>query len=191
MGIVRPTSRYRKPVIWTAGNTGLLLPGTVTDDSSYGTVSWSTPTNAKVEDATITQAIVSDGAQSHYLKATNFSVSVPAGSNILGILTRVKRKTGVKTSGEEAQDSSVRLVISNSVAGENRQSFTNWESSLTEITYGGPTTLWGLNLTQEIVTSSTFGFAISVTNLGLSVPSSVRCQIDVMKLVVYYESPSS
>lgn len=67
--------------------------GTGADDASVGTITWSNPGNITASDNTyatnLTGCITS---VSHYLKATNFGFSVPAGATITGITVEIERK---------------------------------------------------------------------------------------------------
>ena len=85
------------------GNTGATSPGTMADDSTIGTITWSNPDNAKASDDSRSIANhVSAASTSHYLKATNFGFSIPAGSTIDGIVVRVERVAGGSTARQAA-----------------------------------------------------------------------------------------
>lgn len=69
---------------------GPYSPGTMADDSTVGTVTWVNPDNAKASDDV--RAIMYYGGSSHYLKATNFGFSIPAGATINGIVVEIEKR---------------------------------------------------------------------------------------------------
>ena len=75
-------------------DTGATSPGTTADDSAVGTIVWTNPNNSKVSDNVY--AIVTNAncgiPTSHYLKATNFGFSIPAGATINGIVVEIEKK---------------------------------------------------------------------------------------------------
>src|SRR3990167_2051589 len=84
-------------VAWSlvlALDTGAISPGTTADDSAVGTIVWTNPNNSKVSDNVY--AIVTNAncgiPTSHYLKATNFGFSIPAGATINGIVVEIEKK---------------------------------------------------------------------------------------------------
>jgi hypothetical protein len=74
----------------TPASQGPNSPGTMADDASVGTSAWSNPDNAKVSD----NAYAKDTSNilSHYLKASNFSFSIPSGATVVGIKVEIERK---------------------------------------------------------------------------------------------------
>ena len=100
-------------------DTGWISPGTMADSDAVGDLAWSNPDNAKVSDgsyATITSERTSPGQiYTHYLKASNFGLSIPAGSTIDQIDVRIEHKVDYnKESGTSAYDTfalySVRFI---------------------------------------------------------------------------------
>src|SRR3989344_4673849 len=91
-----------------AASTGPNSPGTMADDASVGTLTWAaTVDNAKTQNDTSTTATTASSAQSHYLKATNFSFAIPTNATIDGIVVEVEKfEVGTGT----ASDTAVRIV---------------------------------------------------------------------------------
>src|SRR5262245_51084466 len=81
-------------------------PGTLADDSGTGTTAWSNPTNAASSNDSYATA-TSGGSTTHYLKATNFGLPIPAGATINGITVEIERS---ESAGQVAEDNRVRLV---------------------------------------------------------------------------------
>ncbi len=137
-------------------------PGTVVDDATIGTKTWSNPGNAtSSNDIRATASNLSGLAATHYLMATNFGFSIPGSATIDGVVLEIEKS---HTSTGNDKDGVVKLVKGGTVQGNNYASTTvNWTTTDTYYTYGTSTTdLWGLTLTPSDINSSTFGAAVSV-----------------------------
>src|SRR4051812_29017956 len=135
---------------------GPLAPGTLADDSGAGFSAWSNPGNAAVSDDTrATAGSLTTGFASHYLKATNFSFGVPAGSPIVGVVASIERRAS-GTGG--VKDNIVSLVVGGVVSGSNQASASSWPASDASVDYGTVTYLWTLSLSSADVNAQTFGF---------------------------------
>jgi len=119
-------------------------PGTLADDSSVGTATWSSPGNAASSNDVRASVSLNLSEQSHYIKATNFSFSVPD-ATILGVEVSVERKS---TSASVA-DAVVSLVKGGTVQGDDKASATVWPSTEATESYGGIADLWGLPLSAS------------------------------------------
>jgi len=73
-------------------DTGAISPGTLADDAAVGAVAWTNPGNAASSDNAYAVFSTSGVQQSHYLKATNFGFSIPAGATIDGVAVSIERK---------------------------------------------------------------------------------------------------
>lgn len=169
---------------------GPLSAGAGADDSSVGTLSWTSPsaiTAADVSNATATVS-PSGSAQTHYLKATAFGFSVPAGSTINGVVVEVKQSTfpGV---GTGVDDSVVKLVVGGVVSGTNKSAGASWPAPPTYASYGGSSDLWGNALSPADVNASNFGVVLSAQVYdggGLGNTGYV----DHVRMTVYYTPPT-
>ena len=168
----------------------LTVAGTAADDSTVGTLTWSTPNEAKTPGGGA--AFVTDTSgnpvQSHYLKLTNFGLSIPSDRTILGIEVEIDRNAAVTG---DCKDTVVKLVKADGTLGtENKaDTATNWPSSTGQIaTYGSPTDLWSNGWAPADVNNSNFGVVLSITfdNTGGFNPS-VWC----LRLNVYYSGSNA
>lgn len=76
-------------------------PGTVVNDTSEGTIAWVNPTNAVSSNNTYTTATMTAGAESNWLKATNFAFGVPAAATPIEITVEAELKTSVVDANPE------------------------------------------------------------------------------------------
>ena len=164
------------------------IAGTGANDSSVGTVSWTSPTAISADDSNPAAAnTLSNGDQSYYLKATNFGFNIPSDSVILGIF--VEANAMDPTDFDDLRDESVRLVKGGSIQGDDKAagnalpvqalSGTNIES------WGGSSDLWGTPLDPSDVNASDFGVVISYQSYSsLGSPN-----IDAIWITVYYDTP--
>ena len=180
-----------------ADSVGPNSPGTITDDASNGGVStWSNLSNATTSNdqfaiascGTFKDGLIWVSELTHYLVATDFSFGVPAGSTINGISAEVERRAG--SISPAISDASIRLVVGGSIAGSDLSAGLAWSTTEEVITYGGAAELWGLTPTVADVNSSNFGFAISAVS-AISGGHIGQCQVDQMRMTVYYTLPSS
>lgn len=164
------------------GQTTASWAGTVVNDVSVGTVSWSTPSMAagSVNDNIygITGSI-SGGNRSNYLKATNYGITIPAGMIVTGVEVNVEWKA----SGIAVADYSVRLVVGGVISGTDQSAGTSVGITENIKTFGSSTNRWGLPLTAADVQSAGFGVAISVTKSG---GGGQTASIDRISIVVHY-----
>lgn len=159
------------------------------NDNSVGNIAYVNSSGILSSDDTYASAnatVSLFSANTHYLKATGFNLTVPASATICGIQFRVERSAtniGLFTSVE---DNAVRLVKNNTVTGNNLASGTNWTGSDQTIQYGSSSNLWGSTWTPAEINSPDFGIAFSATINGLiSLLPSVR--IDHIQVRVFYQ----
>jgi len=185
-------------VVPTGGSTNsAAYAGTGADDAAVGTTAWVTPTNAQgVSDAvntTISSSVVAgDRVQSHYLKATNFSFSLAAGSVISGIKV-VVRKKGTFFEDIDGQrivyDAVVKIVKGGTVTGTDHADITTWSTVLTDFNYGGSADLWGTTWAYTDINASTFGVVLSANRDNTTLTSgTITGSIDSVQITVYYTS---
>lgn len=158
---------------------GPLGPGTGADDATAGNKVWTNPGNITAEDgvfAACTSIILP--VISHYLKATNFGFSIPAGATINGILVEWK----TQNSGGTFTDNSIKIVQGGTISGNENANGTNWPRTLQYVGYGSSTDLWGLSWASSDINSSGFGAVASVNVPG----STSTLQVDYVRITVYY-----
>lgn len=171
-------------------DTGWKSPGTVVNDSSFGTDVWSNPENAM--SANGSYASVS-GMSSTYrytqlLKGTNFGFSIPAGSTINGIAIQVKRYNEYQYTYDEG----VYIVKADgSIGTSNKALATAWGQTNVYFDYGGSTDLWGETWMASNINDTDFGVALYVKyndSSGGSIGNGVF--IDHIQIKVYYTEPT-
>ncbi|TSC61926.1 MAG: hypothetical protein G01um1014106_684, partial [Parcubacteria group bacterium Gr01-1014_106] len=124
-----------------------------------GSGTWSNPSNAASSNDA--RATASGAGGSQYLKATNFSFSIPSGATITGIVVQVERVRSVDITNME--DNSIRLVQDGTIAGNNKATSTVWPfDPESTAAYGSSSDLWGLSWTASQINSADFGVVISV-----------------------------
>ncbi|MHA7814065.1 MAG: hypothetical protein ACX94C_11830, partial [Phycisphaerales bacterium] len=172
--------------------------GTVVDDDSVGSVAWSDPGNATVSDDDRAVAAITGTNQTHYLKATNFTLNraVPEGATIVGVEFRAEGgddNGGTYTKSIDEAD--VRLVKGGVIQsgldnkahatrpwGWGTKSNTNAETCCS--VYGDVDDLWSDASLEPGDIDSDFGIAISVIGTG----TSTNARADSIRMYVYWEA---
>lgn len=149
--------------------------GTGADDATVGTVAWSNTSNITADDISNATASL-NASQSHYLKATNFGFSIPAGSIIDGIETRFKRSGGAFIT-----DTDVKIVKGGAISSTDLSAGAAWSVGEEFVTFGGATSKWGETWTATDINDSTFGVVLSATGSALATAS-----VNVVDIKIYY-----
>lgn len=152
-------------------------PGTMANDSSYGSNGWSNPDNAKTSNDSYATVSFASQLISNYLKATNFGFAVPTGATINGILVDIEEK---QASGTSIIDSRVRIVKGGTIGSTDKSTGATWPTTEAYVAYGSSSDLWGDTWSVSDINGSTFGFVVS--NSG----SSGIASVDDMRITVYY-----
>lgn len=152
--------------------------GTAANDSTVGTIDWTNPSYATgVGDAYSASLVLTVSATSHYLKLTAFGFNIPSSATIRGIKLHL-----TDTLNSYSLDNSVRLVISNALAGI--------EKTFGHPTYGGMSDLWLATVTPALINdTNNFGVAISFKNSSSGFSSTNL--IDSADMTIYYSVPVS
>lgn len=67
-------------------------PGTTADDATVGSITWSSTGNIAASDGVrATAAGLKSSNESHYITATNLSMTIPDGATIDGIVVEIDR----------------------------------------------------------------------------------------------------
>ena len=164
-------------------DTGLVLCGTGANISGSGT-DWDNPSNITAEDSNYAYADLNkNGGLSDYLRATNFSISVPSGATVDGVEVQIHKQGETSVQYDEY----VYLVEGGSIISgcENKAQSTPWpETTPATSTYGGASDTWSCSLSDTIVNSSTFGVQIMAEQQGLTNRRWVA--VYWIKIKVYY-----
>lgn len=165
-----------------AATSGPRNGGTFADDGSIGTKTWASTGNAITSNNSYATVALNDFEISHYLKATNFGFSIPAGSTINGITVEVEKKAA---NPNRVKDYQVRIVKGGTIGPTDRADGSFWGNSDSYTTYGGASDLWGETWTANDINNNGFGLAFSaqktVTNGG-----NVTTSIDHIRITVTY-----
>lgn len=165
-------------------------PATGADDASVGTLAWSNPDRVVASDDSKSSAVSTATVTTHYLKATNFGFSVPAGATIDGVTVEIERMTTNNTAARNTTDNIVKLVKNGTISGDDKAATaTKWPTADAYASYGGATNLWGLSLTATDINNSTFGVAISATTT--SDGASINARIDHIRITIDYTASTS
>lgn len=164
---------------------GPTLVGTGADGGG-GAVGWVNPGNITANDgvlATATSIAVSQNT--NFLNGTMGAnaFSVPAGATILGIQVDAVREAAQATDVVEA---TIQLLKAGTRVGTNQTLSNFLPTTLTSVTYGGSSNLWGTTWTSSEVNASNFGvsFQWSIGTNGDVV------SVDYMQITVTYTPPA-
>lgn len=117
-----------------------------------------------------------------FLEITNFGFALPSGAIVTGVTASITRSADVASA---AYDQYIKLIVSGSIAGDNKYDITApWPTSSTAKTYGAFNSTWGNSLTRAIVNASNFGISISSICYGAAVIPAVQS----VTLTVYYST---
>lgn len=166
-------------------DTGAKYAATVSQGT--GGISWAVLSVAALggsgTPATVTANTFDANAISNTAILSNFSMGVPGGATINGILVTVNRAT--ITTGN-VHDSVVRLTKSAGTGtGDNKAATgTNYPISggYASVTYGGSTDLWGTTWTAAEVNGTGFGLLFSMESESANQDAGV----DYISITVYY-----
>lgn len=161
------------------------IAGSGVSDTYVGGIAWDNPNN--VNNSNNTYATVDlniNNTSSQALKATNFGFDIPTFgySSIGGVIATFERKTSVS---DTIRDTHVYLIKNGSVVGSNKSQAEYWSTTEGEISFGGPSDLWGATLTPSDVNSSNFGVLIACGYYN-TYTAFETAYIDSITLTVYY-----
>ena len=157
-------------------------PAAGADDTSTGsgTTAWTNPGNITAQDSTYATA---NGAQTtHWLKATNFGFSIPAGATINGVTLSIV-EGGYSQSAGSASFWYAFLWNGGQIGSGVSESF-GTSLGATTLTMGSASNLWGATLDTTVTNASTFGVEIRIdAHAGSTITTS---NIDCLQLTITY-----
>jgi len=170
-------------------DTGWVSPGTVVEDTSVGSASWSDYNNVKADDGSVASISTTSysGGETYYIKSTNFGFSIPPGSTISGIEARIQRFSDVMNPTVGAKDGNVKIVKSDgSIGTENKAKSDCWDFNDrgSYQTYGGSSDLWSESWSKDDINDSDFGIVLSSSDPDTT--SDITAQVDHIQIKVYY-----
>ncbi|MBN1670811.1 MAG: hypothetical protein JXR37_07255 [Kiritimatiellae bacterium] len=154
--------------------------GAESSSQGPGAVVWVNPGNVVASEDAYAAATVSQGTSTRYLWASNFSFSVPAAAEIIGIEVVVERLDG---DGKNC-DSEVRLVKAGTVStATNASSGASWSKFGETVVFGDPASLWNTTWTPAELNAADFGVVLAATR---SNNGSADAQVDHIQVAVTY-----
>ncbi len=129
---------------------------------------------------------ISSNSYTDYLHVNKFQLGVPSGKIIKGIEVIVERSDP----DQNTADYSVRILKYDIVTGDEKSTGATYTATDNEITFGGPTDLWGEIWTDEMINDNGFGIAIAAQRIDGS-SGSTSGRIDNITITVYYENAST
>jgi hypothetical protein len=167
-----------------AATSGPASPGTLSDDSGIGTLSWSNPSNAASSNDSYATVTTGVSGTTHYLKATNFGFSIPSDATIQGISVSIERK-GTGGGSNRTRDSVVKLVKADGTLGTTNKAdaANNWPSTDTVKIYGDASDLWGDTWSYADINDADFGVVLAA---AIVVDTSVTSSVDHVTITVHY-----
>lgn len=166
-------------------NTGWTICGTGADDATVGTEAWVNPGNITADDASYADGdLAYKDEQMHYIKGSNFGLSVPSGARIDGIAIRGQFYDAL--SGDPAYINYARVYHPTSGLGNDLEAgSTDLTATPTDYDYGSSSELHGLSWVSSDVNDSTFAvlFSVNASHNGVN-GGNPRC--DAIWVDVYY-----
>ncbi len=178
-GTITAVTAATEPVVTAVGPK---YPTSVTNGSV--TNPWTSPGNATSSNASYA-SFTTSGSTSAYLNATNFGFAIPSNATIRGIVLEIQKRTSSTSSGKTIKDASV-ILYGGTGTSIDKKSASSWSSSLSWVTYGGATDLWGMTWTPAQINSSSFGAGLTIV-----LTSNPKAYVDAFRITVYYTSPTS
>ncbi len=140
-------------------------PGTMADDATVGTVTWSNPDNAKTSNDSYASAGSGSTTVTHYLKASNFGFSIPTSATINGIVVDIERNESVNMF--LVRDEYVKIVKADGTIGtENKATGSEWPTSDAYASYGGLSDLWSESWDGTSINDIDFGLVLSARGIS-------------------------
>jgi len=163
------------------------LPGSGVEDQTVGGTEWAAYNNVLTDVPNgdsgdwVGNFAFADAVETYYIKATNYSFSIPETATITGIKVDVNCKTGAENLWE---DNSVRLVMGGSIVGDDKVKNEALTTTMENVTYGGTGQLWGLTPTATQINANDFGVVYSAisTSAGFE-----YIYVNTIRVIVYYE----
>lgn len=147
--------------------------------------SWTNLNNLLYEDGLTASSSILSGNNKYtdYLYITNFGFILPGTARVDGILVEIKI-SGVEGT---SRDHTIQLLKNGNRVGTNKARFsTAWPVSLTFISFGSSTDLWGASWNQSDINSTNFGIAISVKNKKKRGNPVATPRIDYVRISVFF-----
>ena len=160
-------------------DTGWKSPGTCANVDRDGKTSWIDVNEVKVSDNDDAMQSLPPG-YGDWLRCTNFSMGVPAGATIDGIIVSIEKDA---SNSNSIKDSSIRLRETVGQVGDDKATGDWWSTTEAYVEHGGAVDDWNAGLDANDVNHADFGVDISANN---EVGSARIPMIDHVRIKVYY-----
>lgn len=152
---------------------------TCVNETSTGTVAWTSPSNGAVQDSSFATATTGAGVVSNFLTCSGFSFSIPANLPIVGIelIQNIDNP-----SSAQCEDATLIMVVNNSTS-TNKAGEKDWTA--TNRTIGSASDTWGLSLTSN----GLMNVLVKQATKKAGGVGSAEADIDSMSLRIYYQAP--
>lgn len=177
-------------VVYYPGSTTCVPGGSTSTAATYatscvdgggGTFTWTSPSNGIASDGVYTTSTSNNDQGTDLLKWTGFGFSIPSGATITGILVEI----GMFGSG--LQDQTVQLLKGGVATGSNLATTATLPATLSNVSYGGSSNLWGATWTPGDINASNFGLVFAANNPAKGAPV---VSVDYARIKVYYSGTS-
>ena len=173
------------PLSFPTYDVGPLAGASATNDSSSGTVAWSSPGNATALDGVFATVTCNGGQTSEWLKVMDYGFAIPSNATILGVQVTNYFKTVNLGSGWSSVDT-LRLVKAGTIqSGAATTSGSGGVYSGNELygQVGSSSDLWGGTWGPSDINNSSFGVAIQTVVSG---SGTAELEIDYLSIQVWY-----
>lgn len=188
---IKPLNLLTLPAVITPTQTSVILgAGAVTDDSSAGTIAWTSVASAQGAPDSVFATASNAGAspqQTHRLHAVTYGFAIPAGATITGIQVDITRKANINGAGQFVIDNEVKLMKAGVIQSWNEAQtagINQWTTNSLDVTYGGQYDMWGTTWTPADINNANFGVSLQVAINRVG--STVTASVDSMQITVYY-----
>jgi hypothetical protein len=164
-------------------------PAVGTNVSTIGTEPWLNPEEITTPGSPYsTVTLYHNNIYSQYLQGTQYGFNVPLDTEIVGIEVNINRSSN--GNNPSIEDNVVRLLNGGVIVGDNKANLVAWPTTLTMVTYGGPTDLWGADWTPTDINSLDFGVTLAVNNTNNGNQGRIAT-VDSIQVTVYYSYSST
>jgi len=170
-----------------AQTAGPNYPGNGASTGGGAPIAWNNPGRITADDVLYATATMSPGQVTRVLNGYNYGFAIPVTATITGITVTVMRQSDSNGGGNSINDLSVRLVKGGTATGTNMATATDWPTTMTAVTYGGATNLWGTTWTPaEINAAGIGGFGVAFSAETQATASNRTASVDYIRVTIHY-----
>lgn len=170
-----------------AQTAGPNYPGNAANTGGITSIAWNNPGRITTDDVLYATATMSPGQVTRVLNGYNYGFAIPLTATINGITVTVMRQSDANGGGNSINDLSVRLLKGGTAVGTNMATGTDWPITMTAVTYGGATNLWGTTWTPaEINAAGAGGFGVAFSAETQATASNRTASVDYIHVTIHY-----